>query len=522
MEPLLPEWRQRAAPRPLDPLQIAQLARTLAIPELVARLLVLRGLTEPAVLREFLEPSLQQLLDPSQMADMERGVAVLCAALEQDVPIAVQGDYDADGITSTALLVRFLGEAGGRVLPYLPERERDGYGLSTRGVQLAAEQGAKVLVAVDCGTSDHEVVALASELGLAVVVVDHHPPSGTLPTHAAAVLNPARLDCGFAARTLSAAGVTFFLLIALRRRLRETGWWARRGRPEPNLRRMLDLVTLGTVADVVPLVGQNRILVAHGLGELSRRATPGLCALCDKAGVGAEVSVLDVSYRLAPRLNAAGRMGSAQASLELLTAAGIARATELARQLEAHNDERKLLQERVEAEALSEIGSGKHVTDSVLVLAREGWHPGVVGIVASRLAERYYLPAVVIALQDGLGKGSARSIDGVDIGQAIQGCRNHLIRGGGHAQAAGITLQAEAVQSFAAALARRVQAMLAGKRLLPALLFDAQVRLAELDGPLVEWIGRMAPFGAGNPEPVLVVSGARMRHRRILKGLHLQ
>lgn len=524
MEKPLPDWQPRSPPSGgrLDPHLIHELSRQLGIPGLVARLLALRGYTEPEQARLYLSPSLQHLLDPARMADMDRGVAVIAAALERGEPIALHGDYDADGITSTALLTRFIEEAGGRALPLLPERDLDGYGLSARCVRLAAAGGARVLVALDCGTADHEAVALANTLGLSTVVVDHHPVNNTLPPLAAAVLNPARADCGFAGCTLSAAGVAFFLLAALRRRLRESGWWAKLGRPEPNLRRLLDLVSLGTIADVVPLVGQNRILVAAGLEELSRRSCPGLVALCAQAGIGERVSVGDIGFKLAPRLNAAGRLGSARTGLELLTTSSSLQAEDLARELEARNIERRAIQQRIEAEAVAEIESGAHQARPVLVLAREGWHAGVVGIVASRLAERYYLPAVVIALQDGVGKGSARSVEGVDIARAIDDCRCHLIRGGGHAQAAGITLRADAVDAFAAALAGRVQAMSAGLRRGPRLCYDAQVRLAELDDGVLEGISRMAPFGLGNPEPVLVLAGARLRRKRVLKGLHLQ
>jgi single-stranded-DNA-specific exonuclease len=515
-----PTWELR--PAAADPSVRSALQAATGLSSRTAEILLRRGLHDPAAARSFLEPSFSQLLDPAPLLDVERAVELLTGALARGERIALHGDYDVDGMAATALLAGFLRQAGGQVVSYLPERDQDGYGLSLRGVRLAAQAEATVLVALDCGTSDHEAITLAHELGLVPLVVDHHLPAGPLPTHAAAVLNPARPGCGFAGGTLSATGVAFHLAIALRRSLRERGWFVQLGRPEPNLRSFLDLVALGTVADMVPLVGPNRTCVAFGLTELTRRRRPGLAALCAVAGVGEQVTATDVGFKLAPRLNASGRLGSPLTGLELLGATDSGRAAVLARQLEEHNVQRRRLQEQVEQEAIELLEGQPGGRAPVAVVAKAGWHPGVVGIVASRLAERYYVPAVVIALQEGIGRGSARSVDGIDIGRAIQSCREHLLRGGGHPQAAGVTLEEHQLDGFREALGHRVEQALAGQRPSPRLLFDAEVALEELDEALAGELGRLAPFGMGNPEPVLVTRGVRLLQRRSLRGGHVQ
>lgn len=491
------------------------------MPAPVAAILWQRGLGDPGVAGRFLSPALATLPDPSQMAGLDDAVALLGEALLAEELIALHGDYDADGMTSTALVARFLAAAGAGCVPYLPCRHQDGYGLSEQGVRHAAAAGAQVLVALDCGTSDHASVALAKTLGLRVVVVDHHPVAAGLPPDAVAVLNPSRADCAFAEGVLSAVGVAFFLVVGLRRWLRQRGFWSPE-RPEPNLRHFLDVVALGTVADVVPLRGANRTLVRHGLQVLGRSRLPGIVALCQQTGLGGTVTAWDVAFRLAPRLNAAGRVGRAADGFELLRTSDPATAARLACLLEKQNAERKDLQRAVERAALAQIEASGQERDPVLVVAGEGWHPGVVGIVASRLVDRYHVPAVVIAVEGEVGRGSARSVPGVDIGTAVRGCAAHLMRGGGHPGAAGVTLLSECVEPFRAALAERVLEQLSGGVPIPELLWDAEVRLADVDDALVAALGRLAPFGEANPEPVLVARGLRLQRRRVLKGEHLR
>jgi len=493
----------------------------LDLPGPVAEILWQRGLREPSLAAPFLSPSLATLDDPSGMTDLDAAVTVLGEALLAGAAIALHGDYDADGMTSTALVARFVAAAGGRCVAYLPRRQEDGYGLSEQGVREMAEAGASVLVALDCGTRDHDSVALARSLGLKVIVVDHHPVAGGLPEGADAVLNPARSDCGFAGGALSAVGVAFFLLAGLRRWLRERSFWTEQ-RPEPNLRHFLDVVALGTVADVVPLTGANRTLVRHGLQVLGRSRQPGVSALCRQAGLGESVTAWDVAFRLAPRLNAAGRVGRAGDGFELLRTTCPREASRLAALLERQNAERKELQRQVEAAALEQVEARGLDQGPVIVVAGEGWHPGVVGIVASRLVDRYHVPAVVIAVEGDIGRGSARSVPGVDIGAAIRDCGEHIVTGGGHPAAAGVTLSSGRVASFAAALAHTVQRALAGDRPAPELLWDVQVHLSEVDDRLVKGLRRLAPFGQANPEPVLVARDLRLGRRRVLKGEHLR
>ncbi len=460
------------------------------------------------------------MLDPSGMRGMDVAVAVLVEAITAGHTIALYGDYDADGITAAALMSRFLDDAGARQFVYLPERGRDGYGLSKRGIDHALERGAQILVTLDCGTSDHEQLAYARSQGLVPVVVDHHPPNRGLPDAAEVVLNPARDDCGFADRVLSAAGVAFYLVMALRRELRARGWWAR-GRPEPNLKRYLDLVSLGTVADVVPLVGQNRILVRHGLEELARSSLPGVRAMCRRAGIGAKVDSFDVAFKLAPRINACGRMGDAMAGFELLRTTAVHLAEDMAAKVEEFNQRRRTIQQRMEEEALAKVEA---MTDRghVLVVSSPAWHPGVAGIVASKLVERYYLPAVVLAAEPGgLVVGSARSIDGVDMGAAIAACRDHIVHGGGHPLAAGVTLEASRLPGFVAALEERVASLMGEHPPERELTYDRELSLGDLGDGLVASLEQLAPFGAGNPEPVFVARGVRLSHAREYRGGHL-
>ncbi len=507
---------------PVDAAQVTALARQLSLPPALAELLYRRGVQEPELAERFLAPSLEELEDPAGMADMDAAATLLGTTIERGELIALHGDYDADGITSTALLARFIEDCGARCTVYLPDRARDGYGLSEQGVRRSAGSGARVLVALDCGTSDHETLALARELGLRCIVVDHHPTSRGLPPAAEAVLNPARPDCGFAQRRLSAVGVTFYLVVALRRWLRDRGWWRRRGEAQPNLRHYLDLVTLGTVADVVPLLGQNRILVHHGLDVISRRDVPGLAALCRIAGLGQRVSSGDIAFKLAPRINASGRVGQALAGFQLLRARTREEAERLATLLESQNNERKRIQERMEREAIEQIEALPAALPPALVVAQEGWHQGVVGIVASRLVDRYHRPAVVVALDGGRGRGSARSVLGVDIGQAIQDCREHILEGGGHSQAAGVALSAASLQPFREALCARVEEALAGASPQRLLAYDVELPLEEVDEAFVAGLERLGPFGEGHPEPVLVARNLRLEGRRILKEQHLR
>jgi single-stranded-DNA-specific exonuclease len=452
------------------------------------------------------------------LPDMQPAAERIARAVSTGEMIAVHGDYDVDGITGTTLLVQGLRACGALVEYHIPLRLRDGYGLSGAALTAAAAAGAKVAISVDCGVSAHEEARLARDLGLDLIITDHHQPPAELPV-ALAVVNPQRPDSRFPFRDLAGVGVAFFLLAAVRRMLREGGWFS--DRTEPDLREVLDLVALGTIADLVPLQGVNRTLTRIGLAILDNGQRPGIVALKDVAGVKA-VNCGVVGFQLAPRLNAAGRLEDAARGVELLLEKDRGRALETARLLDRFNRERQQLELKTFEEAVARVAalSGEHT--HALVLASDGWHAGVIGIVASRLVERFYRPAVLIALDGEGGKGSGRSIRGLHLYRALQECAPHLLAFGGHEMAAGLSIARDQVAAFAQAFELAARAALSDDQLLPVLLYDGVELLAELGRDEVEALERLAPFGMGNPEPVLLVEKVRARQvQRIGEG-HLR
>lgn len=491
--------------------------RQLGVSPLVARLLVSRGHDLDSA-RQFLTTRLADLPDPQLLPDMDRATQRLTAALQSGEKIAVHGDYDVDGITGTVLLYSALRAFGGNLDYHIPLRLRDGYGLSSDAIKLAAENGTTVIVSVDCGVSAHEEAALAKQLGIDLVITDHHQPPDVLP-EALAIINPQRHDSVFPFAQLAGVGVAFFLLVALRKRLREIGWFDQR--EEPDLRHYLDLVALGTIADLVPLQDVNRTLTRHGLALLDAGQRVGVRALKQVAGVK-EMSSGIVGFQLAPRLNAAGRMEDAGLGVELLLAEDMVRALNTARYLDQCNRERQELEKETFRQAASSVASlaGKHT--HTIVLGGEGWHPGVIGIVASRLVERYHRPTVLVALDGASGKGSARSIRGFHLYQGLLACAEHLTAFGGHEMAAGMSLEADQLETFAAALEAHARSALPDDELLPKLTHDGVVLLEEINLDIMKQLEGLAPFGMGNPEPTLVVESVRAMRVQELKGGHLR
>ena len=490
--------------------QGSRLAAELGLLPAMGRALWARGLRDAAAAHRFLEPRLEELPDPFGLKGIDAAVARVQRALETREAVCVYGDYDVDGVTSTALLVSVLrklaacapgGGAPARIDYYVPNRLIEGYGLNLAAMKRLATRGTRLVVSADCGVTAVAEIDGAAQLGLDVVVIDHHTSAQTaeaLP-RAVAILNPHQPGCAFPGRELAAVGVAFHLLLALRRRLREAGWFA--GRQEPNLREQLDLVALGTIADVVPLTGPNRVLVHFGLRELARSARPGVLALKSVAQMAGEVSCSDVGFKLGPRLNAAGRLADASVGVRLLLSEDLAEARGLAEQLDRANAERQELQARIADEAVhkaAELGDRR-----ALVVSSAGWHVGVVGIVASRLVERFHRPALVLCEDEGgTSKGSGRSIEGFHLYDALASCAAHLTRFGGHRHAAGVTLRTSAVAQLAEALERVARERLAPDQLEPRLRIDSTVRADEIDLGLAAQLRRLAPFGAGNPEPV--------------------
>jgi single-stranded-DNA-specific exonuclease len=512
-------WRVQPAD---DRLALA-LAQRIGLPEMVGRILVARQVPLDRA-AEFLRPTLRHALpDPGHLKDMDKAVARLTAAVENGEPIAVFGDYDVDGATATALLVRFFGAAGAPTSFYIPDRIREGYGPNAAAMLELKRRGAAVVVTVDCGATAHEPLAAAAAAGLDVVVVDHHAGESRLPP-ALAVVNPNRLDETSPHRQLAAVGVAFLLAVAVNRALRQAGWYAGAGRAEPDLMQWLDLVALGTVCDVVPLTGVNRALVAQGLRVMARRGNPGLAALADVAGLGEAPEAYHAGFVLGPRVNAGGRVGEATLGARLLASDDPAEARRLAERLDAFNRERQAIEADVLAQAMQQVEVAGGAAEPIVFAAGRGWHVGVVGIVASRLAERYHRPAFVVGVADGIARGSARSVAGVDVGAAVLAARQSgiLVNGGGHPMAAGFTADEARLGALRSFLAARVAARLAARPLRPELRLDGVLQPAAATPALADQLARLGPFGVGNPRPRFALPSVRLVRADVVGGGHLR
>jgi len=508
-------WRERAG----DDRAATALAQRLGLPEILGRILARRGVNEVTA-EQFLNPLLRDCLpDPSHLLDMDRAVARLVCAIEQGETIAVFGDYDVDGATSAALLQRFLAAVGARVVVYIPDRQREGYGPNAPALLRLKRDGAAVAITVDCGIVAHAPLAAAADAGLDVIVVDHHLGEPALP-RAAAVINPNRLDEGSPHRVLAAVGVTFLLLVALNRALRRVGWYETR--LEPDLLNALDLVALGTICDVVPLTGLNRALVTQGLKVMRKRGNTGLAALADVAGITEPVGAYHAGFILGPRVNAGGRVGEADLGARLLATDDPADARVLAQHLDVLNAERREIEARVLAQAGAQVErDGRR---AMAFAAGEGWHPGVIGIVASRLKDRYGRPACVVAVADGVGRGSGRSVSGLALGPAVIAARQAglLVNGGGHAMAAGFTVAADKLAPLRAFLEARAIEALGEDDPVPELGIDGALGCAAATPELAELIERVGPFGTGNAEPRFALPAVRVLRADVVGGTHVR
>ncbi len=511
--------KKRWQVQPERPEEVRELSARLGFPPLVARLLLNRGLTGTEDIQAFLDPTLDRLYPPFGLADLELAATRLGQAVRRGEPVAVYGDYDADGITATCLLTQFFTELGLEVHNYIPDRLREGYGLKVAALEeLRAKSG--LLVTVDCGVSDTTEVAWAKAHGLEIIITDHHEIPPELP-EALAVVNPKRKGAAYPFADLAGVGVALLLALAVRAELRSEGWFARHR--EPNLRSYLDLVALGTAADVVPVLGENRILVSQGLKVLEESRRPGLAALKEVARLnGKPVSFREVVFRLAPRLNAAGRLGQARCALELLLCDDLARARTQAAYLHNLNRQRQSLEEALLREAGVLIRRDKLNLRPAMVLAKEGWHPGVLGIVAARLAEEYQRPVAMVSLKNGRGRGSARSVEGFHLFRGLQACGEVIDRYGGHAAAAGFDLAAENLAALQAGLEQAVQEQLGLEPPRPALKVDAMVDLAQLNREFFHHLERLRPFGPGNPAPVFACPGVECLGSRVVAERHLK
>jgi single-stranded-DNA-specific exonuclease len=490
-----------------DPEKERRLAAALGLRPLIARLLVNRGMDEPESAARFLHPRLEELHDPSLLTDMDAAVARIRRALYAREKILILGDFDADGVTATALLYRLFRFLHADVGYHIPGRLEEGYGLHEESMDRFAEEGARLLVTVDCGITAGGPVAKARSLGMDVIVTDHHEPGEDLPT-CTAVVDPKRAGESYPFRDLSGVGVAFKLAWALVRDLTATGNGTA-AELKAFLWESLSLVALGTVADVVPLRGENRILVKHGLTALSRSRNPGERALLTLAGKE-RPDASDLAFRLAPRINAAGRLGDSRIAVELFAGDSYETALETAKKLDRMNRRRQDIEKRIFEQAVEQVHARSMEDDPVLLLESDAWHAGVIGIVASRLVEAYGRPAVLIAMDGPVGRGSARSVPAFHIQKAFLRCSKTLLTFGGHAQAAGLTLERDRLEAFRDALGQAAADILEGGDLAPQLDVEAEVPLEALNNSFLAELALFHPFGQGNPEPVLAAREGRI------------
>ena len=502
-----------------------QLQAREALSEPLARALAARGVDADGA-ESFLRPTLKSLFpDPSSFADMDRAAAVLVDALLDGRALTVFADYDVDGASSAAQLVRWF-RAMGRDLPiYVPDRITEGYGPSPAAFRRLRESGVDLVITVDCGAAAHDAIACAADIGLEVVVIDHHLMTGELPV-VAALVNPNRPDCGSGQGVLAAAGVTFVLLAALNREARRRGLFS--DRDEPDIRQWLDLAAMGAVCDVTQLVGFNRALAAQGLKVMSNWANPGLAALLEVAGSKGPASVFHAGFILGPRINAGGRIGRADLGARLLSTDDPTEARALAAELDALNASRKQVEAEVVEAAVTAIERGSNFDPDApaIVVAEDGWHPGVIGIAAGRLRERYRKPVFVIGVDRAadIGKGSGRSQPGVNLGAAVQAAhaRGLLLAGGGHAMAAGLTIRPALIPEFRAFLCDALAHEMVAATEADCIEIDALVTPGAAARPMLEAFQALAPFGPGNPEPTFAVAGVHAERPMLLRGGHVR
>lgn len=509
--------------RPSDDRLVLAMCQRHGLPDILARLLVARGVTLEDV-PNYLEPRLRDLLpDPSCLTDMDKAAERLALAVERDEKIAVFGDYDVDGATSSAVLSRYFGALGKQLRVYIPDRQKEGYGPNIDAFRQLQDEGHNLIVTVDCGTMAHKTLGAAHVAGIDVIVADHHQTGGGLPT-CFALVNPRRADDTSGLGHLAAVGVTFLLVISVNRALRRSGYFDTRD--EPDVLGLLDMVALGTVCDVVPLQGLNRALVRQGLTVAAQTSNEGIRALARVSRAAAQMGTYEFGFQLGPRLNAGGRVGEASLGVRLLSTESSEEASGFAMRLDDLNTERRAIEAGVLSEAMHDAENkiaAHNASPPYFLTAREGWHPGVIGIVAGRIKDKFHRPSFVIALDEtGLGKGSARSISGIDVGRLIAGAvdRGLIEAGGGHAMAAGLTLRADQMAGFEAYLTEELGGLaLDGPR---DLWLDASLSPAAANTDLLELINKAGPFGAGNAEPRLVFPAVRVVQSDIVGDGHVR
>lgn len=493
-----------------------KIAEQLNIVPITAQLLINRGIKDELEAEDFLNPRLFDLPSPFLMKDMDVAVERLYRALKNDEKVAIYGDYDVDGVTSTSLFYSFMHQLGMNVVAYSPDRMSEGYGINTEAIKQLTNQGVTLIVSADCGITAHHEVEFAKEHGIDFIITDHHQPPDKVPD-SVAVLNPQQKDCNYPAGEITGVGVVFNLVIAFRRFLRDKGFFKN---GEPNLGDYLDLVALGTVADCAPLLNVNRIMVKEGIERIANSKRLGIKALKDVSGLRGQVSSYDLGFKLGPRINAVGRLKNSQAAIDLLTTDDPKIAKSLAVSLNKENIDRKNIEKSVLDEAIQMYKTNdSFIKSSSIVLSSHKWHQGVIGIVASRLSELYRKPTFLIALDDsGVGKGSGRSIEGINIYNILSEIGEVFENYGGHEQAAGITIKKDKIEDFREFFSKAVSKIKVARD--RVINIDMKLELDMVDLSLLKEIQLLAPFGVGNPEPVFMVSSVSIENQKLINGQH--
>jgi len=496
------------------------LIRELGLHPLLSQILVSRNITTTEDARKFLHPSLGDLHNPFLMKDMKEGVHRLIKAILQGEKIMVYGDYDADGVTSVVLLVKFLRDIHQKVDYYIPGRVDEGYGLNKNAIDQMQGDSVSLIVTVDCGVSENDHIAYARTKGIDTIILDHHEIPDALPD-AVAIINPKQVDCQFPFKHLSAVGIVFNFLIALRGQLRNEGFWS--NRPYPNLKEYLDIVALGTIGDISPLIDENRIFAKFGLDLMTESPRIGIQALKEVCGI--ENQVIDsekASFCLIPRINAAGRVASASDAVELLLTEDMNEARNIAHKLDSFNQRRRTMEKDILDEIIVLMNEqGETGQKSSIVFASDRWHPGVIGVVASKLVDRFCRPAIVISLKDGIGKGSGRSISHFNIYRGLKKCESLLLSYGGHRFAAGISIREEDVDEFGRIFDQVIREEMDATDFVSETLIDSQCSLAEVNHDFLQEMDKLAPYGSRNPEPVLCVRNASISTPSVVGNNHL-
>ena len=502
-----------------DQALIQQIQAHLNCHPLIATILANRNIGSAKQASDFLHPKFESLPNPMELSGMQSATDRIYAAMKNNERILVFGDYDADGVTATAVLVSFLEYAGANVYAHLPHRTIEGYGLQPKHItQLALPKKTDLIITVDCGSSSHDAIEAAKRFGIDVIVTDHHTIDAE--PDAAAVINPKLPHQPSRLVTLAGVGVSFYLAIGLRMVLRERGWW--RDRTEPNLSTLCDLVAIGTVADVVPLTDVNRVLAKTGLKQMNTCPRPGVEALKYASAIRSKmISSDDISFRLTPRINAAGRMAHAKTAYELLTAPTLEIAHTHAETLNQLNKRRQGIEHQIFNQIVRRLDSRPDLMKhNAFLLADNGWHEGVLGIVAAKLSERFHRPVVLVSIRDGIGKGSGRSIPGIDLYKALYNCRDLLDKFGGHRMAAGLTVRSDNIRKLREAFERAVHQLSPVGESRPTLAIDSEIRFDQISAQLVTELEHLEPFGEGNPAPLFLANNVEVSSASIVGKRH--